>query len=135
MGNGYEDECRRALADEQARSLAVTDNWAHVDRGQVHQDWDVLYREIIASLEGGSLPEDEQIQELVRRHFDIACRFYIPSRQAYVGMSLFYAEDQAMRAFHDSYHPDLVAFLGAAIRLFAEQGGGFAPRAGTAAPA
>ncbi|MFI1654820.1 hypothetical protein ACH4ZU_07745 [Streptomyces sp. NPDC020472] len=42
-------------------------------------------------------------------------------------MSLFYAEDEAMRAFHDSYHPGLVGFLGAAIRVFAEQGSGFAP--------
>lgn len=45
-------------------------------------------------------------------------------------MSLFYAEDEAMRAFHDSYHPGLVEFLGAAIKVFSEQGSGFAPSAG-----
>ncbi|MFJ5135897.1 TipAS antibiotic-recognition domain-containing protein [Streptomyces sp. NPDC088707] len=99
-------------------------------QGAVHQDWTVLYREITALLDGGSLPWDQQIQELVRRHFDIACRFYIPSRQAYVGMSLFYAESEAMRAFHDSYHPDLVEFLGAAIKVFAEQGAGSPPAQG-----
>ncbi|MDX2565275.1 TipAS antibiotic-recognition domain-containing protein [Streptomyces sp. TX20-6-3] len=135
VGNSYEDECRRALAEEQAKSLAATDNWAHVDRGQVHQDWAVLYGEITALLDGGCPPWDQRIQELVRRHFDIACRFYVPSRQAYVGMSLFYAENEAMRAFHDSYHPDLVEFLGAAIKVFAEQGSGFAPSAGTSASA
>ncbi|WUA54498.1 hypothetical protein OG739_01595 [Streptomyces longwoodensis] len=32
-----------------------------------------------------------------------------------------------MRAFHDSYHPRLVDFLGAAIKVFAEQDSGFAP--------
>ncbi|MFJ9574824.1 TipAS antibiotic-recognition domain-containing protein [Streptomyces sp. NPDC101191] len=135
MGNSYEDECRRALAEEQARSLAETNDWEHVDRERVHQDWDVLYREVTASLDGGSLPGDEQVQELVRRHFDIICRFYVPSREAYVGMSLFYAEDEAMRAFHDSYHPRLVEFLGAAIKVFADQGSGFAPSAGSEASA
>ncbi len=105
VGNSYEDECRRSLAQEQAKSLAETNDWEHVDRERVHQDWDVLYREITAFLDGGSLPGDQQIQELVRRHFDIVSRFYTPSREAYVGMSLFYAEDEAMRAFHDSYHP------------------------------
>ncbi|MFE5302048.1 TipAS antibiotic-recognition domain-containing protein [Streptomyces sp. NPDC056632] len=135
MGNSYEDECRRALAEEQARSLAETNDWEHVDRERVHQDWDVLYREVTASLDGGSLPGDEQVQALVRRHFDIICRFYVPSREAYVGMSLFYAEDEAMRAFHDSYHPRLVEFLGAAIKVFAEQGSGFAPSAGAEASA
>ncbi|MFB7864508.1 TipAS antibiotic-recognition domain-containing protein [Streptomyces sp. NPDC056069] len=135
MGNSYEDVCRRALAEEQARSLAETNDWEHVDRERVHQDWDVLYREVTASLDGGSLPGDEQVQELVRRHFDIICRFYVPSREAYVGMSLFYAEDEAMRAFHDSYHPRLVEFLGAAIKVFAERGSGFAPSAGAEASA
>ncbi|MER5861062.1 TipAS antibiotic-recognition domain-containing protein [Streptomyces sp900105245] len=135
MGNSYEDECRRSLAEEQAKSLAGTNNWEHVDRERVHQDWDVLYREITAFLDGGSLPGDQKIQELVRRHFDIVSRFYTPSREAYVGMSLFYAEDEAMRAFHDSYHPGMVEFLGAAIRVFAEQGSGFAPSAGAEASA
>ncbi|MFJ8134325.1 TipAS antibiotic-recognition domain-containing protein [Streptomyces hydrogenans] len=127
VGNSYEDECRRSLAEEQAKSLAETNDWEHVDRERVHQDWDVLYREITGFMDGGSLPGDQQIQELVRRHFNIVCRFYTPSKKAYVGMSLFYAEDEAMRAFHDSYHPGLVEFLGAAISVFAEQEGGFAP--------
>ncbi|MFD9607863.1 TipAS antibiotic-recognition domain-containing protein [Streptomyces sp. NPDC004290] len=131
MGNSYEDECRRALAEEQAKSLAETDDWKNVDRERVHHDWDVLYREITTLLGGGPLPGDQQVQELVGRHFDIVCRFYIPSRQAYVGMSLFYAEDEAMRTFHDSYHPGLVEFMGAAIRVFAEQGSGFAPAQGS----
>ncbi|CAN3979049.1 hypothetical protein KPATCC21470_1673 [Kitasatospora purpeofusca] len=106
-----------------------------MDRARVHQDWDVLYREITVFLNDGALPGDQEIQELVRRHFDIVCRFYIPSREAYVGMSLFYAEDEAMRAFHDSYHPGMVDFLGAAIRVFADQGTGFAPGTGSGAPA
>ncbi|MFI5527397.1 TipAS antibiotic-recognition domain-containing protein [Kitasatospora sp. NPDC051853] len=124
MGSSYEDECRRALAEEQAKSLAETNNWEHVDKAKVHQDWDVLYREVTVLLESGALPGDQQVQELVRRHFDIVCRFYVPSMEAYVGMSLFYAEDEAMRAFHDSHHLGMVEFLGSAIKVFAAQGGG-----------
>jgi hypothetical protein len=125
MVNQYEDECRRSMAEEQAKSLAGTNNWEHVDRNQVHQDWDVLYREIAARVDG-SAPGDRQIQELVRRHFDIACRFYIPSRRAYVGMALFYAENDDMREFHNSYHPRMVEFLGDAMKILAERGAGFA---------
>ncbi|MER6395672.1 TipAS antibiotic-recognition domain-containing protein [Kitasatospora sp. NPDC001603] len=126
MGNQYEDECRRALAGEQAKSLAETDHWEHVDRDRVHQDWDVLYKEIAAVLEG-SLPGDPRIQEFVGRHFDIACRFYVPTRKAYLGMALFYAENDDMRDFHNSYHPRMVEFLGEAMGVFAERGTGFAP--------
>jgi hypothetical protein len=40
------DRCRRSLGEEQARSLAKTDGWAHVDKDRVHADWDALYSEI-----------------------------------------------------------------------------------------
>ena len=33
------DRCRQALREEQARSLAETDGWTHVDKDQVHADW------------------------------------------------------------------------------------------------
>ena len=35
----HADRCRRALSDEQARSLAETDGWAHVDKERAHADW------------------------------------------------------------------------------------------------
>ncbi len=125
MDQQYADACRQSLAAEQARSLSETDNWAHVDKDQVHRDWDVLYTEVAAGLEG-SLPEDEHVQQFVRRHFSIICRFYTPTRQAYIGMALLYAEDDAMREFHNSYHPRMVEFLGDAMKVHAEQGAGFA---------
>ncbi|MFJ9948814.1 TipAS antibiotic-recognition domain-containing protein [Kitasatospora sp. NPDC091207] len=113
------------MAEEQARSLSETNNWEHVDKDLVHQDWDVLYKELAACVEG-SLPEDERIQELVGRHFEIICRFYVPTREAYIGIGLHYEADEAMRGFHNSYHPRMVEFLGEAIKVYADQGAGFA---------
>ena len=115
----YADRCRRSLSAEQARSLAETDAWAHVDKDRVHADWDVLYSEIAASLDDAR-PEDDATQALIERHFEIASRFYAPSREAYVGMGILYAEDAAMREFHNAYHPRMVEFLGPAMRVFAD---------------
>ena len=112
------DRCRRSLREEQARSLAETDGWAHVDKDRVHADWDALYREIAVSLDAAR-PEDDRAQELIGRHFKIASRFYAPTREAYIGMALLYAEDAAMREFHNAYHPRMVEFLGTAMRVFA----------------
>ena len=112
------DRCRRSLREEQARNLAETDGWAHVDKDRVHADWDALYSEIAASLDA-TRPEDDRAQELIGRHFEIASRFYAPTREAYIGMALLYAEDAAMREFHNAYHPRMVEFLGPAMREFA----------------
>lgn len=114
------DRSRRALAAEQAASLAATNDWAHVDKDRVHRDWHELYGEIAAAITAGAQPRDEAVQELVDRHYAIASRFYAPSRDAYLGMALLYAEDDAMRDWHNSYHPDMVEFLGAAMMRYAE---------------
>ena len=114
----YADRCRRSLREEQATSLAETDGWAHVDKDRVHADWDALYSEI-AGYPDGSRPEDDWVQELIEKHFEIACRFYSPTREAYIGMAMLYSEDAAMLEFHNAYHPRMVEFMGPAMRVFA----------------
>ncbi len=116
----YADACRNALAAEQAESLQQTDGWSHVDRRQVHDDWDRLYR-AFAALPEASEASSPAVQELVAQHYAIACRFYVPSKEAYIGMSLFYGEDPDMRTFHDAYAPGLVHRLSEAMQVFAER--------------
>jgi TipAS antibiotic-recognition domain len=80
------------LSCEQAQSLAATDNWSHVDKTQVHLDWDSLYKELTPMIE--TLPASApEIQGMMARHYAIVSRFYRPSKQAYIGMSLFYGEN------------------------------------------
>lgn len=114
------EHCRQALAAEQARSLAETHNWSHVDKPRTHADWDVLYRDI-APLIDQSTPASPAVQQLMARHYDIVSRFYPPSQLAYIGMALFYRENADMKAFHDGYHPQMVAFIGEAIWVWAQQ--------------
>ncbi len=116
----YAETCRSALAAEQEASLAETDGWSHVDRQKVHSDWDVLYR-ALAKVCGGLQPSAPQVQDLIAQHYAIASRFYVPSKEAYIGMSLFYNENHEMKTFHDGYGPDLAAFLGQAMQVYAHR--------------
>ncbi len=114
----YLEQCRQALNSEQARSLAETSNWSHVDRQQVHLDWDSLYK-ALAPLVDSAPPSSPQVQALMARHHAIASRFYPPSREAYIGMGLFYQDNPEMKSFHNAYHPRMVEFLGEAIHAYA----------------
>ncbi|MBG0817928.1 TipAS antibiotic-recognition domain-containing protein [Planomonospora sp. ID82291] len=120
MDEQYADLCRRSLAEEQERSLSATGGWAHVDKDQVHKDWHDLYSELASRLEGAQ-PADDRIQSFIERHFAIASRFYVPTRNAYIGMALLYSEDSAMKEFHNSYHPEMVDFLGDAMYAYAQK--------------
>jgi predicted PilT family ATPase len=75
----YLEECRAALSAEQAKSLAKTGNWAHVDKQKVHTDWDELYRKIAPAIDS-LLPSAEPVQALIAEHYGIVSRFYKPSK-------------------------------------------------------
>lgn len=113
----YLDLCRTQLASEQAKSLAETNNWQHVDKPKVHADWESLYRDIAAAIDSIS-PEDERSQSFIQRHFEITCRFYRPSKEAYIGLALYYQENAEMRNYHNAYHPRMVDYLFEAIGFF-----------------
>jgi hypothetical protein len=115
----YLQTCRDALAQEHAASLAATNGWAHVDRDQIHAEWDQIYHAMAQDLEQRNA-EDSATRELVGQHYRIACRFYTPSKEAYIGMALFYRENEDMRRFHNGYHEDMVEFLVEAITSFAQ---------------
>lgn len=116
----YLDQCRAAQRAEQEQSLAATDQWANVDKAQAHADFDVLYKEL-APLIDTNAPSSAAVQALMAKHFEIVSRFYVPSREAYVGTALFYADNADMKAFHNGYHPRMVEFLGDAVHAYAEQ--------------
>ena len=116
----YLEQCRRALAEQQAKSLAETGNWSHVDKQQVHIDWDILYKELATVVED-SLPSSPEAQAFIARHYAIAVRFYEPSREAYIGLGLFYHDNPDMRAYHNAFHPDMVDFLGEAMYVYAQR--------------
>lgn len=114
----YQEKCRQTLDEEKTRSLSTINNWAHGDRTKVHADWDILYKQFIPHIDHSAVT-DNKVQELVARHYQIACRFYTPSKEAYIGMALFYSENIDMNKFDQQYHSKLVDFLGDAICTYA----------------
>lgn len=114
----YLESCRHALSSLQSKSLAETNNWAHVDKAQVHLDWEVLYKEIAQEIDNLA-PDSERAQEFIARHCAIASRFYLAQKDAYIGLALFYEENSDMKAYHNAYHPEMVRFLGDAISVYA----------------
>ncbi|WP_462153152.1 TipAS antibiotic-recognition domain-containing protein [Pseudoalteromonas xiamenensis] len=118
LSKEYLVKCINALNEEQSLSLSKTDNWAHVNRELVHQDWDVLYKKLARYVDDTPV-DHEAVQTLMKEHFEIACRFYIPSKEAYIGMAIFYKENEDMEKFHNSYHPEMVNYLGDAIVYYA----------------
>ncbi len=119
LSREYLAKCKEALETQQTHSLSVTNNWEHVDRNLVHKDWDTLYKQLSKHVTTTAV-DNVKMQLLMKEHFEIACRFYTPSKEAYVGMGIFYKENEDMWKFHYSYHPEMVDYLGDAIYHYAD---------------
>lgn len=118
--NEYQEQCRLALDKEKNKSLKETNNWEHVDRDNVHKDWATLFTKLAEMVDTYS-PPDQDVQKIVSEHYKITSRFYKPSKEAYIGTSLFVIENDDFLKYHNSFHPKLAEFLGAAMRVFAER--------------
>lgn len=118
LSKEYLNKCRVALSEEQAQSLSNSNNWEHVERDKVHKDWDTLYKELATYIDIAKC-NSNKVQEIIEKHYQIACRFYTPSKEAYIGMGIFYQENQDMKVFHNTYHPQMVNFLADSISEFA----------------
>ncbi len=116
--NEYIDACKKALKVEQEKSLLETNNWSHVNKEEVHRNWNLLYEQIAVELDTLD-PLDNKAQDFTREHYTIVCAFYKPSKEAYIGMSFFYKEDKGMREFHQSFHVKMLTFLEEAIYIYA----------------
>lgn len=118
LTENYLNDCRTSLQREQEHSLSTTNGWSHVDKAKVHADWDLLYKQLTPLVETCT-PDSDEVQRLISQHYGIASRFYVPSRQAYIGIGILYRENVEMRRFHNNYHPLMADFLEAALRAYA----------------
>jgi len=63
-------------------------------------------------------PDHEQVQALVKRHFNMTSRFYTVTPEIYKGLGDLYVNDERFKGNYDKYKPGLAAFLRDAIQVY-----------------
>jgi DNA-binding transcriptional MerR regulator len=97
-----------------------TQGWTKQDYEGVKEDYDRLHRALTDALTRGLKPDDKGVQELVKQHYNVICRFWTPNKEAYIGLGKMYCEHPDFRKLYDSHHPKLAEFLANAISVFAQ---------------
>lgn len=104
-----------------ATSKERTRNWKKSDYEKARQDCDTISQSFAAVLQRGAKPSDPEVQRLVRQHHEYVSQFWVPDRDAYIGLSQMYVEHPEFREYYTKFDPRLPEFLAAAIRAFAER--------------
>lgn len=113
----YGHEAEQLLAESHKR----TAKWDKDEWDDVKSKGDALHKALAVMIEQGLKPSSSEVQKLIQAHYELQNRFYDLTKEVYIGLTKLYAEHPDFRKFFDVYHPDMVEFLGEAIRFYAEQ--------------
>lgn len=105
----------------------IDDSWQRVSHWK-KPDWEQfkgagekLHVVIVEALKQGQKVESDSVQQLIQQHYDWVNNFWTPTKETYLGLGQMYLDHPDFRAFYNQLHPDLVEYLVAAMKVFAER--------------
>ena len=105
----------------------IDDSWRRVSQWK-KADWEKFKdagekfnAEMVKALQQGHAVASENVQQLIQQHYDWVSNFWTPTKETYLGLGQMYFDHPDFRAFYNQLHPDLLEYLVAAMKVFAEQ--------------
>jgi DNA-binding transcriptional MerR regulator len=98
-----------------------TKDWKKENYEQVKADYDRLHKALTFMILRGANPDDDDVQAIVREHYEVISRFYTPTKDIYAGLGEMYVQHPEFRKLYDSYHPQLAEYIRDAMNIFADR--------------
>jgi len=127
--DGFDAEKQKQYEKELVDKGYVTeqemDGYRNIYKKYTKEDWERFMREgeqmnqeIVTAMKKQLSASSAEVQAIVRRHHTWVV--WKPTREKYIGLSQLYQTPE-FRKFYDRYGPEMVEFLAAAMRIFAER--------------
>ena len=113
----------RGLAAEELlmQSKKQTAKWDKDEWDNVKNEGDEIHRALAEAMNNGFEPDSTEVQAIIERHYKMTERFYDVSKEVYIGLTQLYAEHPDFKKFFDVYHPNMIEFIGVAMRYYASK--------------
>ncbi len=128
--DGFTDEKQKIYEDyliEKGVTPKMMEKMKHKVKNWSKEKWlankkeaDELYQNLVDALTNKLSPESEAVQQLIHQHYEMTKQFWTPTKETYIGLSELYQSHPDFVAFYDAIHPDLLNFLMAAMKIYAE---------------
>lgn len=120
----YEEYLKNQLGDHPSFSEAKNNvkNWTKADWNRSSQQWNSICTDLSKLLEKETAVDCQEVQIVIRRHYEWIKQFWTPDRTSYTGLGMGYTAFEWKNAFqaHDPRHPRLAEFLSKAMKVFAD---------------
>lgn len=94
-------------------------NISKSDRDKLHEQGITITEKLKKAIDDGFLADSSEVQQLIKKHYDWICHYWIPTKESYIGLSQMYKENNEFNRFYSNYHPNMVSFLSEAMTVFA----------------
>ena len=108
------------MKDEIARAKARVKDWKRADWEQSGTVFNQICQDLVSAMEHKQSESSQEVQKIIRRHFEWLKSFWTPTRASYTGHSHLIA-DSELRKPYEAFHPQLPDFAASAIRVFAQK--------------
>ncbi len=103
------------------RCRATVADWGKEEWLDNKKQGDNIHAKLVSTIKKGLDPASPEVQTLIQKHYDLTCQLWTPNRETYVGLSKFYGSHPDFVKFYADLHPQLLHFLTAAMKIFAER--------------
>lgn len=101
-------------------SWKKVDHWKKPDWEQFKNAGEELNQALATAMQQGLKVDSNEVQQLVFKHYEWIKQFWTPTKESYLGLGQMYLEHPDYQQFYNRYHPDLVEYLVAAMKIFSE---------------
>lgn len=115
----YAAEARERWGDDAVAVQEKVAGWSREQAVEVHGEMSAVHRRLAELMSTGEPVDAPAVQDAVAAHHAWVSRFWVPGRQAYIGLGQMYADDPRFTATINGYGAGLSPYLRDAIAVYA----------------
>jgi DNA-binding transcriptional MerR regulator len=96
-------------------------NWTKEQWMEHKQDADKIHAELLDAIKNHLAPSSPEVQEIIKRHYEMTTIFWTPTRESYIGLGKLYGSHPDFVKFYNDLHPALLAFMMEAMTIYSKR--------------
>jgi DNA-binding transcriptional MerR regulator len=103
------------------QSKEKTKTWTKEQWQEYKKHMDKIHDELASAIEHHLEPSDLAVQKIIKKHYQMIAKLWIPTKDSYIGLSQLYGSHPDFVKFYSDIHPKLLNFMTEAMKLFSEK--------------
>lgn len=96
-------------------------NWPKEQWMENKKEGDKIHAELVEAINKHLAPSSAEVQNIIKKHYEMTTVFWTPTRDSYIGLSQLYCSHPDFVKFYNDIHPELLKFLMEAMKIFSEK--------------